>query len=190
MLVILVLAWWTLKSPMEKVPTGEVPTSEENVTPGAGEPVISIPDPSTPNPTAPAAPASGQLKILKNTTIRTFNEPNWHFVFSAPAEWDFGTVKDTDGDIEQIQFESEGGNIRVSREDPIAEPSLLIYKTEMKSIAGAQVSVHRYEKPNEKYAYYLYFTLESGNYQYYVSLKSVDSASAFADEFLSRIVAK
>lgn len=178
-LMVLGLLWWVFQGAPAEAPVPESPTSQTPTLPAL--PAIQEPSPSQ--------GASG-ITVVEQTILRTFNHPKWHLIVSMPSEWEFATTREADGDISAVSFSSSEGNVYVSREDPIAEPSLVSFTTSTRTVAGQSVEVRRYANPNETYASYLYFTLEYGNYQYYVSVRSIDPTDAFISDVLEGLTSK
>ena len=196
LLIVLGIAYWLTQGNDDATTSvpGEVATTTEEEAGGSNEgtraPSTSVGTPSSPltPPVGVTAPSTGGVNVVAYWA--TFDNAKWHFTFKYRTDWESGVTKSEDGDITQASFSSDDGSILVSRNIPIAEPAGLTAQTRTRTVAGQSVEVREYENPNENYKYYQYLTLQSGNYEYYVSIRSKTTAKSFAEDFLSRIATK
>lgn len=184
-LVVIAGAAWLLSRPSPSLaPSDGIPTATTTVLTqeGTGSPSVATPVP-------PGLPSGAQ--VVKQTIWQPYSNSAWELGFRYQSEWEVSEgVPDEDGDITQVSVSTPDAAMLLTKELPIAEPSRLEVKTYMRTVANQEVEVHEYTKPNDTYAYYLYFTITLGNDEYYVSIKSYGAATKPVDDFISRIVVK
>ena len=186
-IVIGAAVWFSQKPPSEVAPPVTAPVvatttvSEKPTAPSGGSAA----------PATPAAPTTPGINVGTATIWKTYRNADWGITFDYQPVWQVEAVKSKDGArVDQIILSAKEGNIYVSRKIPIAEPAQLKYLTSTKVIAGQQVKVHDYTKPNEIYAYYLNFVIPVDGIDYYVSISSFEASRKFADSFIEGIELK
>lgn len=185
--VVIGAALWFSRTPAPTAPVA-VPTIGTTTETSSNAPVTTAQGGTGATPAAPAKPTTGGIQVGAAQIWKAYRNPDWDIVFDYNTEWNSEAVRSEDGKrIDQIAFSGKEGNIRVSREIPIANPAGLTYETSTRTIAGKEVNVREYKNPNEIYEYYLSFTLPVGNKDYYVSISSFEPSKKFADVFIKSI---
>lgn len=136
----------------------------------------------------PALPTG--VAVTNQTLVKTYNNPSWALSFTYMPEWKQDNVTNEKGEATQVHLSSDGGTFLISKDLSIAQPSLVKYTTSTRTIAGQSVEVRTYTSPNDKYAYYLYFTIVAGGDDYHFSLKSYEASKEETDTFIKRIKVK
>ncbi len=138
---------------------------------------------------APQAP-SGGLTVVAQTVWKNYVNELWKIEFKYKPEGQLSVIKSKAGDIDQITITSSDMNVFLSRNIRVAEPALLDFKSYDRTIAGQKIEVHEYTKPNEDYAFYLFFVLPVGGDKYYISINSITDSKQPAYDFINRITVK
>lgn len=183
-LIIIAGALWLFVKPLPILaPADKAPvaTTTDIAQKGADEPVVAAPAPGVP---------SG-LQVTKQTIWLPYMNSAWELGFRYQSEWEVSEgVPDENGEITQVSISTPEATMLLTKEVPIIEPARLEANIYTRTIADQEVEVRKYTKPNDTYAYYLYFTIVLGNDDYHVSIKSYNADTKPVDDFISRIVIK
>ncbi|MCI0597737.1 hypothetical protein L0Y34_01550 [Candidatus Parcubacteria bacterium] len=180
LLVLAALVLWLLIPSPAASPTDGLPSGTTTVPALPEEEAASV----------PKAPASGGIGIVKQTTLQVFSHESWAIELRSDLAWKMSVETSAAEEVIRVSYTGTDTNVIVSKDMPIGEPANLSPETYTRSIAGQEVEVHEYTKPNEKYAYYLFFTLRAGGDDYAFSIRSFVESKEPADDFIDRITVK
>jgi hypothetical protein len=177
--------WFSQKDP---VATNQEPA---DIAPLPTIATSSLPGVAT-TPAALAEQTGGSIvpKVSGQTVWRIITADNWDIVFKIQTSWKVSGVYTEDKKLSQVSIGGDSADFFVSRNVHIAEPSKLAYTTTTRTIAGKSVTVHVFEKPNAKYAYYEYFSLPVGTDTYYFQVKSAVASKKEEQDFIDFIALK
>lgn len=133
---------------------------------------------------------SGGLQVIKQEVWKNYVNELWKIEFKYKPEGKLSVIKSKTGEVDQITIASADMNVFLSRNIPVAEPALLPFKTSKRRIAGQDITVHEYTKPNENYAFYLFFVLPVGDDEYHISINSITDSKQPSNDFINRITIK
>ena len=150
--------------------------------------------PTTSGGSAPAPSGGGGislppgLQIVNQTAWATFTSPTWTLSFKYQQGWQVSKTVKEDGSLGQVSILAPELSILIQEDMPIAQPSIIDKTTTTETIAGQRVEVSTYEKPNEDYSFYIYFTLSDGNDDYHFSIRSKTDDKKDVNDFIERLV--
>jgi|GEM_PF-4299343 len=164
----------------------EAPTPSEEVTTEEAVEQQSTEETPTPPVVSGGISLPEGVKIISQTAWATFTDPRWSLSFKYQQGWKASKIEEG-STLTGMSVVASAFTILMQEDKPIGEPALLTPKKSTQTIAGQSVEVREYVKPNETYAYYLYFTLTDGNDDYNVSIRSKSEDRKEVDAFIERL---
>lgn len=116
--------------------------------------------------------------------VKVYANPSWDIRLRYDPEWSLNQ----NGEV--VSINSVSANFMVSKEQPIAEPARVEKTETTRTILGEAVEVTRFEKPNDSYAFYEYFTLRVDGNEYYFKISSIIDPNPKVEEFIKNISAQ
>jgi len=145
------------------------------------EPTASTTETGTPGAPQGAAPGTSAPLTIKNV-IKVYANPDWGFKLRYDTSWNLTQT----GEV--VNVDSPTASFMISPEQEIAEPARLEAEETTRVILGQSVTVTRFENPNERYAFYEYFTLRINKIEYYFKVLSTVEPNPRIEEFLGSLV--
>ncbi|MEJ0054031.1 MAG: hypothetical protein WDN10_04930 [bacterium] len=167
------------------IPAAHAPVPEAATTTSAAGTATSTPLPAAQAP-APMVPLKA-TNVSNETVWREFTGLGWTLPFSFQPSWAVAADKNQNSMVTQVRLAASDTSILISKNQRIGMPSKVAFSTSTRSIAGQNVTVTRFDNPNPKYAYYLYFDVPVGTDTYYFSLDSATTSMKVANDFISLI---